>query len=626
MAKYLGDAFAGMTANTAVNTARRSLRLVNSTSLTSQDRAGSRVNAGEKWTVFWNRPNSTNNPNKVSAKILYETGSGLVLRTLVDQGADPADGTSWDIYATDDMTDTGNPIAGTFRLYVRITKDDSAGGTFDYDVDSDGVIASVGTGYANPVYTVHQGKIVSNLVVSEIKHQSGYPAGTKHGYGTAADESVTVRSIYSPPPEVRGHEKVIFDLLDGAAVQIAGSAQAVAAGGYSDLSIVVDETNFDLGLKTYGARLTPSGLAQLQADSEGSALWTEFVTNTTANLLTIDSVSADENAGTLTFTVARANPDGASSVDFATADGAGESGEAGAITGEDFTDTSGTLNFTGAEATKTIVVPLIDNSYAEPQRKFPVTLSAPSNATIQAGTGIGTITDDEAPKTFLQDFSGNGRDLTAGSTATSSVNCEEFKFGKGRAFADVANETLTRADAAFGISGDFCATLVFSVDELPDAAQSYNLITYGLSGRGMNNATGCAFVFGVSAGVTNDWEFRQDNGAGGQQLFGETAASVGEHTVTIRRDGTAKTLVVKVDGSEVINTTYTDTPVVDAGAVFALGGRGDGNNTGSHSGNVYDVRIFDTLVSQSQLDEIVASSGKCKPLGTELAWYRLEDT
>ncbi|GAA0474997.1 hypothetical protein GCM10009096_15750 [Parasphingorhabdus litoris] len=68
--------------------------------------------------------------------------------------------------------------------------------------------------------------------------------------------------------------------------------------------------------------------------------------------------------------------------------------------GSDYTGNSGTLSFTAAETSKTIVIPTIDNVFYEQPEKFYFNLTAASSgATISGGQGMGTITDDEAPNT-----------------------------------------------------------------------------------------------------------------------------------------------------------------------------------------------------------------------------------
>jgi hypothetical protein len=72
-----------------------------------------------------------------------------------------------------------------------------------------------------------------------------------------------------------------------------------------------------------------------------------------------------------------------------------------AISGTDFTATSGTLSFLAADLTKTISVPTINESTTENAENFTVTLSSPSSgSTIGTPTATGTINDNPPVANF----------------------------------------------------------------------------------------------------------------------------------------------------------------------------------------------------------------------------------
>ena len=109
--------------------------------------------------------------------------------------------------------------------------------------------------------------------------------------------------------------------------------------------------------------------------------------------LTVAGVSVQENAGTATITVTRTGGTGqAVSVDFATSDGT-------ALTGRDYTATSGTITFAPGETTKTITIPITDDMIVEDNETFTITLT---NATGFASLGaqssaVVTIVDNDLP-------------------------------------------------------------------------------------------------------------------------------------------------------------------------------------------------------------------------------------
>jgi hypothetical protein len=103
--------------------------------------------------------------------------------------------------------------------------------------------------------------------------------------------------------------------------------------------------------------------------------------------------SVSESAGTATLTVNRTGgTTGGVSVAYAVTGGS-------ATAGTDFTATSGTLNFTHGQASRTIVVPIADDAADEPDETFTVTLSNPQGGALITGTATSTVTiaDNDNP-------------------------------------------------------------------------------------------------------------------------------------------------------------------------------------------------------------------------------------
>ncbi|HEX7334391.1 MAG TPA: SBBP repeat-containing protein [Pyrinomonadaceae bacterium] len=86
----------------------------------------------------------------------------------------------------------------------------------------------------------------------------------------------------------------------------------------------------------------------------------------------ISSFFVIEDVGLATITVQRSGGKvGNLSVNFATADGT-------AIAGQDYTSTSGTLNFANGETSKTFQVPITEDATTEPDETFTLSLTAPT--------------------------------------------------------------------------------------------------------------------------------------------------------------------------------------------------------------------------------------------------------
>ncbi|TAG68900.1 MAG: hypothetical protein EAZ24_14855, partial [Burkholderiales bacterium] len=96
----------------------------------------------------------------------------------------------------------------------------------------------------------------------------------------------------------------------------------------------------------------------------------------------------DEAAGTITFTVTKTGSTNlASAVAFTTVDGS-------AAAGSDYTATAGTLTFAANETSKTITVPITNDTVFEGAETFSLQISTPTNATIGDNSQVATIVDD----------------------------------------------------------------------------------------------------------------------------------------------------------------------------------------------------------------------------------------
>jgi Calx-beta domain/Domain of unknown function DUF11 len=119
------------------------------------------------------------------------------------------------------------------------------------------------------------------------------------------------------------------------------------------------------------------------------------VTQPAGPTLAVDDVTVTEgNSGTTnaTFHVTLSEPaSGTVTVNAATSNGT-------ATQPGDYTSTSTTpVTFNDGESSKDFVVPVVGDTLDEHDETFNVTLSSPANASISDGTGVGTITDDDAP-------------------------------------------------------------------------------------------------------------------------------------------------------------------------------------------------------------------------------------
>jgi hypothetical protein len=110
--------------------------------------------------------------------------------------------------------------------------------------------------------------------------------------------------------------------------------------------------------------------------------------------ISINDASVNEgNSGTTNaaFTVSLSNASSQTiTVNYATADNT-------AIAGSDYINASGTLTFTPGQTSQLLNVGIKGDVLNEENVSFNVNLTAPTNATIGDGHGVGTIVDDDAP-------------------------------------------------------------------------------------------------------------------------------------------------------------------------------------------------------------------------------------
>ncbi len=173
---------------------------------------------------------------------------------------------------------------------------------------------------------------------------------------------------------------------DGGTTWAAASSVTFAP---SVTSILVRTPIVNDALNEVAETFTLTATRTVGSTTNASAVGTATINdNDLAPLLTIYDVTVNEGGGTATFTVALNTPSGqAVSVSYAT-------GSFTAISGADFTGTSGTLSFAPGVVSQTIVVAITNDTVFEASESFDVILSGAVNAGVSDGTGEGTILDD----------------------------------------------------------------------------------------------------------------------------------------------------------------------------------------------------------------------------------------
>jgi len=161
-----------------------------------------------------------------------------------------------------------------------------------------------------------------------------------------------------------------IDFYSNSAVDPSGNGEGAQFIGTTSVNTNVNgdatiNATFPVGLAT-GRVITATA-----TDPNGNTSEFSAADPTTANgsvQFTVSSSVVIEDVGTLTLTVQRTGGTvGNLTVDYSTTDGT-------AIAGQDYTSASGTLNFTAGETSKTIQIPIIDDTTTETNESFTVAL------------------------------------------------------------------------------------------------------------------------------------------------------------------------------------------------------------------------------------------------------------
>ncbi len=111
--------------------------------------------------------------------------------------------------------------------------------------------------------------------------------------------------------------------------------------------------------------------------------------NPTLAISDVSFAEGQDGATAYVFTVSLSQPSSKRvSVDFATENGS-------ALAGEDYAQTSGTLNFARGQTSKTVTVLVNGDTTVEGDETFSLKLRRARNAFIADGRGIGTIVNDD---------------------------------------------------------------------------------------------------------------------------------------------------------------------------------------------------------------------------------------
>ncbi|SEN60784.1 hypothetical protein SAMN05192583_3136 [Sphingomonas gellani] len=285
----------------------------------------------------------------------------------------------------------------TVRPWINELHYDNAGADVGEFVEIAGAAGTDLSGYSLVLYNGSNGAAYQTIALS------GIIADQQNGFGTISVPAVGIQNGAPDGLALVGPDGVVeFLSYEGAFTAVGGPAD-----GLTSTDVGVSEPgNADgtsIGRVGTGAEASDFSFALITDDTPGGINAGQSFTAAVPQLSVSDISFSEGNDGTrlVQFTVTRGGPDGALSVDYATADGT-------ATAGSDYLATSGTLTFAAGQTSATVSVTVTGDTVAESNETFFLNLSNPTgDARLADAQGQATIINDDGlpPSVLIGDAS-----------------------------------------------------------------------------------------------------------------------------------------------------------------------------------------------------------------------------
>lgn len=291
------------------------------------------------------------------------------------------------------------------------------------------------------------------------------------------------------------------------------------------VAIVNDST--DEPDETFTLNLS-NGIGATIADGQGIATITD---DDDAPTLSINDVSLVESAGPATFTVTLSAASGwPVTVDYSTQG-------ATAVSGSDYAQTTGTLTFAPGETSKTVSVPIINDTDLETDEVFFVNLSNPTHATLSDSQGQATIVDDDPPLVSVGDVTVTESNNAIFTVALSKpgISIIEVNFATAGGTATAGSDyTPTSGTIVFAPGQTTQTVTVPIVSDLTDEPnETFTLNLSNATGAIINDGQGIGTITDDDAAPTfsiNDVTLTESNGPA---VFTVNLSAASEWTITV---------------------------------------------------------------------------------------------
>ncbi|MCA9226610.1 MAG: hypothetical protein KDA47_13405, partial [Planctomycetales bacterium] len=321
---------------------------------------------------------------------------------------------------------------------------------------------------------------------------------------------------------------------------------------------------------TYYARVTGTTTNAVQ-------MYRLDVTNQTATVpeLSVNDVTVDEDAGTMTFTVQLSATVGSNvTFDYATSD-------ASALAGSDYTAASGSATISSGSLSVPITVSILDDAVSEPTETFQLTLSNVVGVAVADGVAIGTINDDDAPALTLTIAAGSISEAAGAGATTATVTRNTGTSGPLTVNLS-SSDTSEATSPASVVIPDGASSVTFDIDAVDDfIADGTRIVTISASATGHAGASDTVDVTDndVAGVVVTPTSGLQTSESGGTATFTVVLTSQPQPDVLIRMvssdvsEGTLSASSLTFNASnwnipQTVTVTGVDDPIVDGDIAY----------------------------------------------------------
>ena len=321
-------------------------------------------------------------------------------------------------------------------------------------------------------------------------------------------------------------------------VAASGSKTIAAGSTTTTFAVIVNGDVLDEANETYGVTLSNPGNATI---ADGSGLGT-ITDDDAAPTLSVNDVTVTEgNAGTSTATFAvtlSAASAKTVTVDWTTAN-------ASAMQPSDYLAGSGILTFVPGDTSESIDITVNGDVVDEANETYGVTLSNPGNATIADGSGLGTITDDDAAPTLsVNDVTvteGNAGTMTATFTVTLSAASGQavtFDWASSAGSATAGTDYVTASGSRTIAAGATTATVDITVngDVLDELDETFGITLSNPGNATVADGSGLGTITDDDAAPTlsvNDVTVVEGNAGTTTATFTVTLSAASGQTITV---------------------------------------------------------------------------------------------